>query len=427
MSLQEQAIEQICRFAFFFSNMDTVFIDPSSQIKWEFGHNQLPEPLEAYFGNIHDQLNLHESQSNHDVLFHSSTSRINYISARIYDDEGNYQGSVVTGPYLLEEPTALMIQDVLFQNNLSISLKHIITQYYLSLPLISTYKAKTIAEFLAYSIAHIHSTHLRGTSIGNITYNFQAEYEVLPDTINNSTELSVELIEKRYRLQNDLLSAVEHGNIEKAEKLLHEDLSLIEKIPDRIPNDPLRSEKNLAFTFNTSLRIAAERGGLHPVYIHSMSEKFAIQIEKTSTVQQLSDLQTKMTHEYCEAVRKLSLTDFNYLIRKAIEFIRIHLDQDLSLATISEAIGSSSYELSRKFKKETGHTITEYINKLRINEALSIMENQNLSITDIAQMVGFNDVNYFTKVFKKMKGITPSTYRQGKKYKMKPVNIEKGD
>jgi len=415
MSLQEHAIERICRFAFFISNMDTVFIDHLAQIKWEFGHHQLPELLEASFGNVNDRLNLHESQSTHDVLFHSSTSRINYISARIYDDEGNYQGSVVTGPYLLEVPTALVIQDVLFENKLSLSLKQIITQYYLSLPLISTYKAKTIAEFLAYSIENIHSTPLKGTRIGSLTYNFQSEYVIPSDTIKENAKFSTDLIKKRYRSQNDLMSAVEHGNIEKAEKLFNENNSSMEQIQDRIPNDPLRSRKNMAFTFNTILRMAAEKGGLHPVYIDSISEKFAVQIEKTSTIQQLMDLQNKMIHEYCEAVSKFSLKNFNYLIRKAIEFIRVNLDQNLSLETISEAIHSSSFELSRKFKKETGQTITDFINKLRIKEALSIMENENLSITDIAHMVGFNDVNYFTKVFKKIKGITPSKYRKESK------------
>ena len=185
-------------------------------------------------------------------------------------------------------------------------------------------------------------------------------------------------------------------------------VSLIEKIPYRIPNDPLRSEKDLAFTFNTCLRIAVERGGLHPLYIHSISEKFAIQIEKTTSIQQLADLQIVMLREYCAAVRKYSLKNYSFLIRKAIEYIRFHLEQELSLETISAAIHSSTYELSRKFKKETGQTLTDYINTLRIKEALYIMENRNLSITDIAYMTGFNDVNYFTKVFKKIKGMTPS-------------------
>ena len=52
--------------------------------------------------------------------------------------------------------------------------------------------------------------------------------------------------------QNELMTAVEHGDISKAEKLMKEDISFDSKIPDRIPNDPLRSEKNLAFTYNTT-------------------------------------------------------------------------------------------------------------------------------------------------------------------------------
>ena len=94
------------------------------------------------------------------------------------------------------------------------------------------------------------------------------------------SEISVETIEKTYESQNELMKAVEHGDISKAEKLMKEDISFDSKIPDRIPNDPLRSEKNLAFTYNTVLRIAGERGGLHPQYIHSISEKYAIQIQK---------------------------------------------------------------------------------------------------------------------------------------------------
>ena len=189
-------------------------------------------------------------------------------------------------------------------------------------------------------------------------------------------------------------------------------MSFIEKIPDRIPNDPLRSEKNLGITLNTSLRIAVERGGLHPLYIHSISEKFAIQIEKTTSIHQLAELQKIMLREYCEAVRKYSLKNYSFLIRKAIEYIRFHLEQELNLETISAAIHCSTFELSRKFKKETGQTLTDYINTLRINEAIYIMENRNFTITDIAYMVGFNDVNYFTKVFKKIKGMTPSAYRK---------------
>src|SRR6476620_10124828 len=157
MFQQEAAIEQICKFSFFFSNMDNVFIDSTSQIKLEFSHNPIPAPLAPYIGNMNKLLNVDDSHSDHDVSFHSLSYKINFISARVYDDNRNDLGSLVVGPYLLEEPTPLMIQDVLFENKLSISIKHILTQYYLSLPVISTYKAQTIAEFLAFSTENLSS------------------------------------------------------------------------------------------------------------------------------------------------------------------------------------------------------------------------------------------------------------------------------
>jgi YesN/AraC family two-component response regulator len=196
------------------------------------------------------------------------------------------------------------------------------------------------------------------------------------------------------------------------EKFMNEDFFSLKKMPDRIPNDPLRSLKNISFVINTLLRKASEKGGLHPFYIHSISEKFAIQIEKSSSIRELIDLHDKMMFEYCDSVKKFSLKNYNYITRKAIEFIRLNLDKNLSLEGISSAIDANSYELSRQFNKETGQTITEYINKQRINEAIPILDNQNISITSIAHMVGFNDVNYFTKVFKQLKGITPSQYRK---------------
>ena len=412
MQQLEKTIKKIGQFTYFFTDMDTIFIDKDSNIIWEYGHNQLPETLQPYIKKIRKQLNQERVNDDYDILFHTNELKTYYMSAKLYNEGKDFLGTIIVGPFLFEEPSPSLVEDVLFHNKLPISLKYTITQYYLSLPLISEYEGDMIAEFLAYHTENMDKLMNYRPKIRKATNQFQNKFEVFPLRFRIIRKLLLKAIEKRYSYQNELMSAVEHGDAAKAEKILNEEGSLLEKIPYRIPNDPLRSEKDLAFTFNTCLRIAVERGGLHPLYIHSISEKFAIQIEKTTSIQQLADLQIVMLREYCAAVRKYSLKNYSFLIRKAIEYIRFHLEQELSLETISAAIHSSTYELSRKFKKETGQTLTDYINTLRIQEALYIMENRNLSITDIAYMTGFNDVNYFTKVFKKMKGITPSTYRK---------------
>lgn len=71
--------------------------------------------------------------------------------------------------------------------------------------------------------------------------------------------------------------------------------------------------------------------------------------------------------------------------------------------------------LSRKFKEETGFTLTDFINKKRIDEAKIFLNKGDISITDIAFMVGFNDINYFSKVFKKWTTLTPTEFKKRKK------------
>jgi len=391
--------------------MNTVFIDTLTHITLEYGYDKVPEILKVYLGSVSTIPNIHDTDSEQDVFFYSNCLKTNFTVARVYCGE-DYLGSIVIGPYLLEEPTTLMIEDVIFKNNLSISLRHIIKQYYLGLPLVSIYSAKNTAEFLAYIVQDLHSINLKSLKIGHINYTFQTEYPITTDIRKENTENSMSSIEKRYNFENEFMYAIENGDTEKIDKFLNEDLFFFREIPDRIPNDPLRSRKNLTFVLNTLLRKSAEKGGVHPLYIHSISEKFAVKIEKTSSVQQLLDLQNIMFSEYCDTVKRFSLKKFNHSVRKAIEFIRISLDHDLSLNIISNSTNANPYELSRQFKKETGVTITEYINKQRVNEAVYIMENKIISITTVASMVGFNDVNYFTKVFKKIKGTTPSQYRK---------------
>jgi len=128
MSAHKSEIEKICKFAFSFSNMNTVFIDTLTHITLEYGYDKVPEILKVYLGSVSTIPNIHDTDSEQDVFFYSNCLKTNFTVARVYCG-GDSLGSIVIGPYLLEEPTTLMIEDVIFKNNLSISLRHIIKQY----------------------------------------------------------------------------------------------------------------------------------------------------------------------------------------------------------------------------------------------------------------------------------------------------------
>ena len=92
--------------------------------------------------------------------------------------------------------------------------------------------------------------------------------------------------------------------------------------------------------------------------------------------------------------------------------IDFHYSEYLSLSVIARALNVNASYLSSQFKKMTGSTVTEYINSTRIKHALPLLAQSNRSIEDIAASCGFDDMNYFARVFKKVQGISPSAYRK---------------
>ena len=93
----------------------------------------------------------------------------------------------------------------------------------------------------------------------------------------------------------------------------------------------------------------------------------------------------------------------------------IHIDSqlsaDLSLTAMANMLQINASYLSALFKKETGVTLTEYVNKKRIDDAILLLNSSDAQIQTIAQHCGITDVNYFTKLFKKQVGKTPKEYR----------------
>ena len=99
-------------------------------------------------------------------------------------------------------------------------------------------------------------------------------------------------------------------------------------------------------------------------------------------------------------------------VRKAIIAIESGLNTDLSLSALAKQQGVSQSYLSRLFKKETETNITEYINQRRMERAENLLVSTRLQIQTIAQHCGIMDVQYFSRLFKKAKGLSPAEYRK---------------
>lgn len=221
-------------------------------------------------------------------------------------------------------------------------------------------------------------------------------------------EIALRAVEDRYRLENALMEAVSQGNISKAHQFYYQFRQ--HRIEPRVP-DPIRDQKNLLFTFNTLLRKAAETGHVHPLHIDSLSRQLAIQIELSLTSDQLEKLNAVMIRKYCMLVQNYSTRPYSQLVRSCLDHIDFYYASELSLSSLARLCSVSESHLSTSFKKETGMTVTDCINSTRIRHALILLNTSSLSIGEIASRCGFFDANYFSRIFKKMQGMTPRQYR----------------
>lgn len=106
----------------------------------------------------------------------------------------------------------------------------------------------------------------------------------------------------------------------------------------------------------------------------------------------------------------------NQYIEQAIEFIQKNFSNEITLSSIAKMCSVSPEHLSRTFKKETGFCFSEYLTHIRLKNAEYLLKNSGLSITDIAYQCGFCDSNYFSVIFKRNFGITPSAMRTTKTF-----------
>lgn len=99
-------------------------------------------------------------------------------------------------------------------------------------------------------------------------------------------------------------------------------------------------------------------------------------------------------------------------INQVIEHINVHFNEELLLKDIADHVYLTPQYLCLLFKKETGKTINRYLSEIRIQKSKEYLKDKRMTLYEVSYRVGFNDQNYYTKVFKKLTGVSPSMFRE---------------
>jgi len=223
----------------------------------------------------------------------------------------------------------------------------------------------------------------------------------------NSTELSENGKLKSYldytkyiNLQKHLLESIELGKDDVVEEFIAT-LSMLSKLEtEEKRNKILESLVLICYTVNK--QGISECSFVDYSYLY---EEF-----KQINDKEVDSWALNKFHYIIKSARKRDTDGMSELVKKAIYYIREHYEENISLNDVAGVVGVSLQYFSKIFKDETGKNYVEWLNRFRIEKAKDLMNETSLTIKEVCFKVGYNDPNYFSRIFKKYEGVAPTDY-----------------
>lgn len=359
--------------------------------------------LDNYSGFLQNSV----SQAHSNTLYRFCDEyRCCYIFLRLPEDDGYF----FIGPYLLEIPSGEQLRVKAQELALSVDQVRQMELYYASLPLVED-------ENLLLTVANTFAAFLWGNpdayTLEYVDYAIPDRYAPIPYTTgpehSKENGMPLSALEEHYANEDLLIEAVSKGKLHLVTATAS---TVFNNGTQHRLSDSLRDRKNYLIILKTLLRKAAQYGGVHPLHIHRLSSHYAGQIENVRTVKQSFSLQDEMIRSFCQLVKQHSLSKYSYYVAQAITLVQYDLTADLGLKSIAQTLNVNGSYLSNLFHREYGCTLTEFINRQRVEHGAVLLQTTAKPVQEIAAECGIHDVNYFIKLFKKQTGFTPSRYRQ---------------
>jgi YesN/AraC family two-component response regulator len=157
---------------------------------------------------------------------------------------------------------------------------------------------------------------------------------------------------------------------------------------------------------------AAIEGGADAEEIFGLNYNYLSDIDKYQTLDDLTFWLSKVLARFTDCVFNLTGVRHKDAIFKSIGYIKKNYMNKLTLEEVADYVYLNPSYFSKIFKEELGYTFVSYINKLRVEVSKQLLLDPSVSLTDVSSIVGFDEQCYYTKVFKKLTGMTPGLFRK---------------
>ncbi|MDZ5605749.1 helix-turn-helix domain-containing protein [Bacillus pseudomycoides] len=211
-------------------------------------------------------------------------------------------------------------------------------------------------------------------------------------------------------LEQQLFTAIKEGNKEKVIEYTYafpkEDAVTFSQ------TSQLRSRKNHGIATVTLATQYAIEGNLPSEIAFSLRSLYIQTLEQLDNTYAVNRLIEDALCTFADRVKEYNTHNYSRVIVTCLDYISKNIYNEITLNTIAKSVKLNPSYLSNLFKQEIGISLSEYIQKERIEEAKKLLTLTTCTIVEICTWLNFNDQSYFTKVFKKFTNMTPKQYRE---------------
>lgn len=325
--------------------------------------------------------------------------------------EGEHLGSIICGQVLMWEPEDFFWIELQEMNKALTEDFTPLMEAAKELKVISGDQVQAAADLLFVTANYIMKA---GWESLRHLQELAAQQSILNEEIQSRKALEEKLSEHKYNLtysldkEKDLISKVKLGDLEGAAKTFRALLADILVVG--IGKIPIIKARTLEL--GVILSRAAVEGGADPGQALAINTEFVQDVSNFNSIEEIDLAAIKALEHYFEAIQRNENITNRQVIDNIKKYIRQNYEKDLTLEEIAASVYLSPYYAARMFKNAQGMTIMNYVTKVRVEEAKKLLRNPRFQVEEIAQKLGYNDASYFSKVFRRSEGMSPTQFRQ---------------
>ncbi len=336
-------------------------------------------------------------------IFTCSSGLVNIAIAILKD--GEFNGVFIAGPIIMNSLESYMIKDLFTVHSVSPDVYSKIIIFLRNLKIFTPKQVNHLSYLLYRAVLSL--------------YNEAEDYTKLSMKSKQQAKIGEKIYEYKkneqqivypYDKEKILIEKVKAGNSKEAQEILK---SILNEIL-LIEGGNIEVIKARVLELCTILSRASVEGGASLQKIFGLNFDFITSLSKIDNLQDLCSWTVKIIDNFIDNVFGSIYSGSSYIISQSVHHINSNYMNRLTLKKLADYLHINESYLSKLFKKEMDTNFSDYLNSVRIKRSKELLKNSDMSILDIALYVGYDNQSYFTKVFKKMTGITPKKYRDNK-------------